>query len=196
MKQFALIGHPVAGSLSPALFNAAYAGRYRYDLIDAPFEEAWLQFLDSYNGINVTAPYKQDAFEAVDWLSPEAAACGAVNLVVKADGKLSGNNTDVDGVGGAVLECGLEVSKALIVGAGGAARAAIAASLRLGCQEVYVANRTHEKARALEPMGCRAVKLSELEALSVDLVVYTVPGDAVISASPVIPGLTGNLPQR
>ena len=66
MKRFALIGHPVAGSLSPRLFTAAYEGRYPYDLIDAPFDEAWARFLADYHGINVTAPYKQDAFRAVD----------------------------------------------------------------------------------------------------------------------------------
>lgn len=192
MKKFALIGQRVAGSLSPVLFNAAYAGRYSYDLIDAPFEEAWGRFLSSYDGINITAPYKQDAFAAVDWLSPGASACGAVNLVVKSlDGKLRGYNTDVDGVMGAVRECGLAVSRALVLGAGGAARAAVAAAKQLGCSEVVVANRTHEKAVSLASvMGCQVVPLADIGQLSPDLIVYTVPGDA---QSCVIPGLTGDL---
>ena len=203
MKKFALIGHPVAGSLSPALFNAAYAGRYPYDLIDAPFEDAWSRFLSSYDGINITAPYKQDAFAAVDWLSPGASACGAVNLVVKSlDGELWGYNTDVDGVMGAVRECGLAVSRALVLGAGGAARAAVAAAQQLGCSEVVVANRTHEKAVALAAvMGCQVVALADISRLSPDLIIYTIPGDARSEpdmTSPgmtfsVIPGLTGHL---
>lgn len=191
MKRFALIGHPVAGSFSPALFNAAYGGRYSYDLIDAPFQEAWERFLEGYHGINVTAPYKQDAFSAVDWLSPGAAACGAVNLVVKADGRLCGYNTDVDGVTGAVKECGLEVSDALIIGAGGAARAAVAAAKQLGCK-VTMANRTLEKAVSLaSAMGCKAVPLTDICGLAPDLIIYTVPGDARPD-----PVLTGNLLQN
>lgn len=192
MKQFALIGHPVEGSLSPVLFKAAYEGKYAYDLIDAPFQEAWGRFLSSYQGINITAPYKQDAFAAVDWLSPGAAACGAVNLAVKADGLLRGYNTDVDGVAGAVRECGLEVSSALIIGAGGAARAAIAGAQQLGCNSVTIANRTNEKAVAIaSAMGCSAAALSEISSLSPDLIIYTVPGDARLE-----PFLTENLLQN
>ena len=60
--KFALIGHPVAGSLSPRLFAAAYDGRYPYDLVDRErFEDAWDVFLNEYQGVNVTAPFKQDA---------------------------------------------------------------------------------------------------------------------------------------
>ena len=63
MKRFGLIGNPVAGSLSPRLFEAAYGGRYAYDLIEgAEFAASWQRFLDGYDGINITAPFKQDAF--------------------------------------------------------------------------------------------------------------------------------------
>lgn len=188
MKRFALIGSPVCGSLSPRLFAAAYQGKYQYDLIDAPFSDCWARFLASYDGINVTAPYKQDAFKAVDRLSPAAAACGAVNLVVKADGMLHGYNTDVDGVTGAVQECGQAVSDALIIGAGGAARAAAYAALQLGCS-VTVANRTHSKAEALaQDLGCNAVPVTDICKLTPDLIIYTVPG-----GQPVLSGLTGTL---
>ena len=82
--KFALIGHPIAGSLSPALFSAAYDGRYPYDLLDfEAFEDAWDTFLAHYSGINVTAPFKQDAYKSVNWLSEGARATGAVNLVIK-----------------------------------------------------------------------------------------------------------------
>jgi Shikimate 5-dehydrogenase len=57
MKRFGLIGNPVAGSLSPRLFEAAYGGRYTYDLIEgAEFAASWQRFLDEYDGINITAP--------------------------------------------------------------------------------------------------------------------------------------------
>ena len=59
MKRFGLIGNPVAGSLSPRLFEAAYGGRYAYDLIEgAVFDTSWQRFLDDYDGINITAPFK------------------------------------------------------------------------------------------------------------------------------------------
>ena len=177
MKRFALIGHPVAGSLSPCLFAAAYQGRYPYDLLDYPrFEDAWKAFLSGYDGINVTAPFKQDAYASVDVLSPNALETGAVNLVVRSGEGLKGYNTDVDGILGAVRECGFPVSRALVVGTGGAARAAVAAARQLGCS-VTVAGRSLEKARAL---GCPAVSLDQVHTLTPDLVLYTLPGSAPV----------------
>jgi shikimate dehydrogenase len=194
MKRFALIGHPVAGSLSPRLFQAAYGGRYPYDLIDeAAFADAWERFLAQYEGINVTAPFKQDAYASVDRLSPEASLTGAVNLVVRREGELVGYNTDVEGVLGAVREAGLPVSDALVVGAGGAARAAAVAARQLGCR-VTITNRTLAKAEALAAaLGCEAVSPADAGALAPDLVVYTIPGGENRSAESVISGLSGEL---
>lgn len=177
MKRFGLIGNPVAGSMSPALFAAAYGGRYPYDLLEgADFEVSWQQFLDGYEGINVTAPFKLDAFSRVDALSDGARLCGAVNLAVKTPDGIVGHNTDVDGVVLAVEEAGLPVSEALVVGCGGAGRAAAVAALRLGCR-VTLANRTASRASALAAeLGCGWIPLSGLDAVSPDLVIYTVPG--------------------
>ena len=149
MKRFGLIGHPVAGSFSPKLFEAAYGGRYTYDLIEgAEFGASWQRFLDEYDGINITAPFKEFAFRAVDALSDDARLCGAVNLAVKTPAGIVGYNTDVAGVVLAVREAGLPVSEALVVGCGGAGRAAAVAALRLGCR-VTLANRTPSRAAAL-----------------------------------------------
>ena len=76
MKKFGLIGYPIATSGSPALFRAGYGGRYSYDLIEEPdFATAFDRFVAGYDGINVTAPFKIDAFRKADiWLfggSPE-----------------------------------------------------------------------------------------------------------------------------
>ena len=82
MKRFGLIGNPVAGSLSPRLFEAAYGGRFSYDLIEgAVFDASWRRFLDEYDGINITAPFKQYAFRAVDRLSDSARLCGAESYI-------------------------------------------------------------------------------------------------------------------
>ena len=177
MKRFGLIGHPVAGSFSPKLFEAAYGGRYPYDLIEgAEFGASWQRFLDEYDGINITAPFKEFAFRAVDALSDDARLCGAVNLAVKTPTGIVGYNTDVAGVVLAVREAGLPVSEALVVGCGGAGRAAAVAALRLGCR-VTLANRTPSRAAALaEELGCEWIPAENLAALSPDLVIYTVPG--------------------
>ena len=177
MKRFGLIGNPVTGSLSPRLFEAAYGGRYTYDLIEgAEFAASWQRFLDEYDGINITAPFKQDAFNAVDRLSDDARLCGAVNLAVKTPDGIVGYNTDVDGVALSVREVGLPVSEALVVGCGGAGRAAAVAALRLGCH-VTLANRTIDKAASLAAdLGCDWIPVDDLPALSPDLVLYTVPG--------------------
>ena len=177
MKRFGLIGHPVVGSFSPKLFEAAYGGRYTYDLIEgAEFGASWQRFVDEYDGINITAPFKEFAFRAVDAPSDDARLCGAVNLAVKTPAGLVGYNTDVAGVVLAVREAGLPVSEALVVGCGGAGRAAAVAALRLGCR-VTLANRTPSRAAALaEELGCGWIPAENLAALSPDLVIYTVPG--------------------
>jgi shikimate 5-dehydrogenase len=177
MKRFGLIGNPVAGSLSPLLFAAAYGGRYPYDLLEgAEFGASWQRFLDGYDGINITAPFKLDAFRSVDVLTDGARLCGAVNLAVKTPEGIAGYNTDVNGVEMAVEETGLNVSEALVVGCGGAGRAAAVAAMRMGCK-VTLANRTAERATALaSDLGCAWVPVEMLGDLSPDLVVYTVPG--------------------
>ena len=175
--KFALIGHPVAGSLSPRLFAAAYDGSHSYDLLDFErFDDAWDVFVKGYDGINVTAPFKQDAFARVDILSPQARATRAVNLVVRRDGGFAGYNTDVDGVLMALRETGLSFEDALVVGTGGAARAAAYAAQLLGCR-VTVTGRSPEKAAAL---GYPAVTLEEASALCPDVVIYTLPGWAPV----------------
>ena len=175
--KFALIGHPVAGSLSPRLIAAAYDGAHTYDLLDFErFEDAWEAFVNGYDGINVTAPFKQDAFRKVDVLSPKAQATGAVNLVVRCPQGFEGHNTDVDGVILALEETGLPLADALVVGTGGAARAAVHAAQLLGCR-VTVTGRSLTKAAAL---GCPAVSLEEASALKPDVIIYTLPGSAPV----------------
>lgn len=177
--RFALIGHPVAGSLSPVLFGAAYGDRHTYELFDsASFAECWQQFLGNYYGINVTAPYKRDAFARCMELSENAAATGAVNLVLK-DG-LRGYNTDVDGVMYALR--GISGDSALVVGTGGAARAAIAGAMRLGFR-VGVTGRSQEKVSALEERFSLGPAPSRP-----DVVIYTLPGSAPVPSDLPLPG--------
>ena len=99
MKKFGLIGHPVAHSLSPALFKAGYDGRYPYELIETPdFEEAYSRFLNEYDGINVTAPFKELAYSKADILSEECKVIKATNLLVKTPEGIKAYNSDYLGV--------------------------------------------------------------------------------------------------
>lgn len=103
MKRFGLIGHPISHSLSPALFKAAYmkeyGSSYVYDLIEeSDFGKAFGIFMESYDGINVTAPFKEKAFRRAGHAEKECRAIGAANLLVKTGSGISAYNTDIMGV--------------------------------------------------------------------------------------------------
>ena len=99
MKRFGLIGHPIAHSLSPALFKAGYDGKYPYELIETDcFEEAYGRFLKDYDGINVTSPFKELAVAKADILSEECRLTGATNLLIKTPDGVKAFNSDFLGV--------------------------------------------------------------------------------------------------
>ncbi len=180
--KFGLIGHPIAHSLSPALFKAGYEGRYPYELIQTPdFEEAFETFLKDYDGVNVTAPFKELAFAKADILSPECEAIKATNLLIKTPEGIKAHNSDYLGVRmwlQEVLACpsGLSQSDwepankptALIVGLGGAGKAAAEAARSLG-MEVVLMNRTlyNEHIRPLSEFAEHFRKA--------DIVIYNIP---------------------
>lgn len=97
--KFGLIGHPIEHSLSPALFKAGYDGMYPYDLIIIEdFEEAYRRFLDEYDGINVTAPFKELALRKADIVSEECRLVGAANILIKTPQGITAYNSDFRGV--------------------------------------------------------------------------------------------------
>jgi shikimate dehydrogenase len=149
-----VLGFPVGHSRSPAMQNAALRELgldWRYVKLPVPperFEETVRALPGSgYRGANVTIPHKLAAHELADELSEAAAAVGAVNtLSFEADGRIAGDNTDA---GGLIDALGAErPASALVLGAGGAARAAVWA-LRDAGAAVTVWNRTPERARRL-----------------------------------------------
>ena len=147
MDKFGLIGYPIKKSLSPMLFKEAYHGRWQYDLIEGEdFEASWQAFLDSYKGINITAPFKELAYARADILCSECKVIGATNLVVKTPEGLVAHNSDYSGVKRCIEDEGLAgKGTALVVGCGGAGKAAAVAALDLGL-DLIVINRTPEKA--------------------------------------------------
>lgn len=168
MQQFGLIGHPISHSLSPALFKAGYGGRYPYELIETPdFEEAYQIFLNEYDGINVTAPFKEMALRKADILSEECRLIGATNLLLKTTEGIKAYNSDFLGVR-LWLSRASQKSHVLIVGLGGAGKAAKAAAESLGLETV-VLNRTQydETIRPLSDF--------REEFRKADIVIYNLP---------------------
>jgi shikimate dehydrogenase len=131
-------------------------------------------------GLSVTMPHKAAAAGAVDRLTPAAEALGAVNTVVRRpDGLLLGDNTDGPGLVGALREDeGFDPAgrRCLVVGAGGAARAAVRALAEAGAAEIVVVNRTPERAEAAAALAPGAARVGvAAEAGEADLVVNATP---------------------
>ena len=217
--KFGLIGHPIEHSLSPALFRAGYDGRYPYDLIETPdFEEAYQRFLEEYDGINVTAPFKELAIKKADILSEECKAIGATNLLIKTPEGIKAYNSDFRGLkillqnflesipnanrapSGAVSFASARLSKkveaamtpveqretacpsglsrsdwglnnrprTLVLGLGGAGKAAAEAARSLGC-EVILMNRTQYSEEIRPLNGFRE------EFRTADIIIYNLP---------------------
>jgi shikimate dehydrogenase len=150
-----VLGHPVGHSRSPAIHNAAYADLgldWRYVKLPVPpelFEETVRALPGSgYRGANVTIPHKIAALALADRASPAARAVGAANTLTFASGAIEAENTDAGGLLDAI---GRPVagSRALVLGAGGAGRAAAWALREAGAAEVAVWNRTPERAASL-----------------------------------------------
>ena len=146
--KFGLIGHPIARSLSPGLFKAAYDGKYPYDLIQGEdFEESYRKFLEEYDGINVTAPFKELAYAKADIISDECHLAKATNLLVKTPDGIKAYNSDFLGVRMWLKE--VAGKKALIVGTGGAGKAAAAAAVSVE-MECVLMNRDMSRAEKLQ----------------------------------------------
>ena len=173
-RLLALLGDPVAHSLSPRLQNAAFraAGLDGVYLALRSSGEDLAGLLRGIAGAggggNVTIPHKERAARAVDRRSPAAARTGAVNTFWQEEGRVHGDNTDIAGCIRALeslLPPGeVRGRRVLLLGAGGAARAALLALEELGAKQVNVWNRTPARARtmleALDPVG-PAVRILE-----------------------------------
>jgi len=155
-KHFLVIGDPVGHSLSPAMHRAAFdvlGLPHTFDSLRVPPEElpAVLDRLrrGDLHGLNVTVPHKIPALRLCDVFTDEVAMTGAVNtLWMDATGRLVGSNTDVDGLRADLLNEDLVPQSALVLGAGGAARAAVVSLANL-CSVVDVAARRDDQAELL-----------------------------------------------
>lgn len=193
--RYAVFGHPIAHSKSPQI-HAAFARQtgqvMRYDAILAPldgFVDSVVAFIAAGGrGVNVTVPFKQEAFRLAHRLSPRAQRAGAVNtLVFDAEGIL-GDNTDGAGLVADLtrnLNCALTGKRILLLGAGGAARGVIEPLLDQQPVEIVITNRTVSRAQELATLFGRGVRACGFDAPDT-------PFDVVINATAA--SLAGDLP--
>ena len=160
-EKAAVIGWPINHSKSPLIHNhwlEKYNIAGKYEAIPVKPEELRDRISrmidEGYRGFNVTVPHKQTVMDHLDFIRADAERIGAVNtVVISPDGTLEGRNTDAFGfIANLKLSApdfNLKGGPAVIIGAGGAARAAIYALQREGVDNIRIINRTFERARAL-----------------------------------------------
>ncbi len=156
--KFGLLGHRIAYSLSPLIHNTVFRLLNidaEYVIVDIPediFDEEVKNILKIYRGLNVTIPYKTRILRYVTHQDKVAEIVGAVNTLLIEDGRVVGYNTDVRGIVEAfrLRNVELQGKTVLVLGAGGAARAAVYAAHVMGASTIYVCNRTRERALELK----------------------------------------------
>ncbi len=159
-RVFAVLGHPVAHTLSPPMHQAAFRA-LGMDAVYAAFDVAPGKLMTvlpamaamGFGGVNLTIPHKEEAYRGIEALAPSAMRSASVNTVVlREDGSLEGHSTDGYGLRMAVKEAfdkdfaGVSV---LLLGCGGAGRAAARELAEGGAARLVLANRSPERARAL-----------------------------------------------
>ena len=186
-KVYGVAGNPIRSSLSPVMMNTAF----RRETVNAVYLALQTTRLSDLlklvheipvQGVSITMPLKQEILPHLEQTDPLSAKIGAVNTIRLLDGKLYGFNTDVAGIVGPLEKrMSLRGAKVLVLGAGGAARAAVFGVRDRGA-EVFILNRTAETAQKLaRQSGSKTIRKEALAKTSFD---------AIINATPV--GMAGN----
>ena len=159
IKNFGIMGYPVGHSLSPQMYNATFQalGFVNYNYILLPVHAGKLYMaVESikglgFRGVNVTIPHKSTIMQYLDAIDADALVIGAVNTVVNDGGMLTGYNTDVVGFLAALAEANFmpEDCHAVILGAGGAARAVLWGLCKRRAEYIAIGARNPQKANAL-----------------------------------------------
>ena len=159
MKKYLVIGNPITHSLSPKLHNYWI----KQNNIDAIYDKKKLNENELYNlildvkkrnisGINVTVPFKNSVIPLLDELSDESNKTQSVNTIYLKDKKIIGHNTDIEGFENAIKKINFDFKnkKIFILGAGGVVPSIIYASMKMNSSEIFVSNRTSEKAEKVK----------------------------------------------
>lgn len=195
-RRCAVLGSPVAHSLSPALHRAAYAEiglDWSYEARDVR-EDDLATFLDgldeSWRGLSLTMPLKRAVLPLLDGLSPRAQVAQVVNTVIFDEGRRRGHNTDIVGAVAAIAERHrAPLRSAVILGGGATAVSALLGLVELDCQEVSILVRSTTRAEAVveaaarlsNPPALRVLDLST-DPVEADILVSTIPAAAQTSS--------------
>jgi shikimate dehydrogenase len=187
MIKTAVIGHPIAHSKSP-LIHGYWMKQHgidgTYEAIDIAPEDLSARLHDlanqGYGGVNVTVPHKEAVYDLCDDLDDAAQKIGAVNTVVFKGGKIHGRNTDAFGfmenLRQSQPEYDFTEKTALVLGAGGAARAVVYGLLQAGVSRIVISNRTESRARVLCDMNPKCIDVlpwSQHDLAAFDIIVNT-----------------------
>ncbi|MEU9330638.1 shikimate dehydrogenase [Streptomyces canus] len=202
-RRAAVLGKPIAHSLSPVLHRAAYEelgltgwSYERFELDEAALPGFVGQLGPEWAGLSVTMPLKRAVIPLLDEISDTAASVEAVNTVVfTEDGRRLGDNTDIPGMVAALRERGIEqVGSAAILGAGATASSALAALARICTGEVVAYVRSAARAAEMRQWGERLdveVRTADwadaAEALDAPLVIATTPAGATDALAHAVP---------
>lgn len=201
MKKLVLIGHPLGHSLSPVMHNAALRelgldDQYRYEL--RPVYEHELENIvasiqnEELAGANVTIPYKSKIMRHLSDISEDARAIGSVNTLVRIDKEVRGYNTDVSGFIHSMADHSISLrgKRAIILGAGGAARAIAYALVKEGVTQLDLVNRTlHNSQKLVDDLSLKEycdVNLWSMHSINLT----SDNSDLLINCTPI--GMTGH----
>lgn len=176
MRQFGLLGRGISYSLSPKMHAALYESmeiKATYELVDGELAEV-LSKLRTLDGFNITIPYKQEIMPYLVSVDPAAQRIGAVNTVVADEAGWHGYNTDYHGfretVKGLIQR---DVTSAIILGTGGAAKAVYYALKDMGASKIYVISR--HLGATFEGIPCLSYEMLEAGDICSDLLVNCTP---------------------
>ncbi|NML53595.1 shikimate dehydrogenase [Streptomyces sp. R302] len=208
-RRAAVLGSPIAHSLSPVLHRAAYAelglddwSYERFEIDEAALPGFVAELDGSWAGLSLTMPLKRAIIPLLDEVSETAASVEAVNTVVlREDGRRVGDNTDIPGMIAALRERGVEkVESAAVLGAGATASSALAALARVCAGPVTAYVRGEARAAEMRGWGERlgvdvrtAAWDDAAEALTAPLVVATTPAGATDALADAVPDRPGTL---
>ena len=193
-----VIGWPVEHTLSPAMHNAAFDAlglNWRYLPLPVPPGQVEVAVRGAaalgFRGVNVTVPHKQAAMPPLDSIAPDAKALGAVNTLVIERGegdqvRISGHNTDAQGFVGALRHDGFDPKEksAVVVGAGGGARAVVYGLLDAGARGILVFDVESSRAQSLVSDWGGVGKLGALPLTTETLVESARAADLLVNATP------------
>ncbi|MDA4113685.1 MAG: shikimate dehydrogenase [Thaumarchaeota archaeon] len=191
VDDYYLLGENVGASLSPAMMTAAFESTgvdARYRALSVPrgeFRDRFLELRPGTAGMNLTIPYKSDVLALLDSLDEVSARISAVNVVKNSGGIWHGYNTDVQGITAPLGERvgAARLERALLIGAGGAARAFCEAMSQMGCREITVTTRDPKKGHSFADEMARIFPAIRFEVIGIDRLLGSDAG-LVFNATP------------